>query len=119
MKNILFKIIPSFIAFTLVGCTGGVTIKDTAGYKVTFKRENVRCLDKGEDVHYPNRGEWPGTYIHVSDKERQCYASGVVKDLAGKKYAQRYESTCHVIYPELIKTETAPACLAANKLDLF
>tara|TARA_Y100001968_G_C18710444_1_gene415432 strand:- start:151 stop:435 length:285 start_codon:yes stop_codon:yes gene_type:complete len=94
MKNIYLKIIPSFIAFTLVGC--GVNLKDEAGNKITFKREDVSC--------------W------FEDGAYRCRANGVVEDLAGYKYAKSYKDAC---YFKDVERERKIACVAGLKFGLY
>ena len=99
MKKNYLRIIP-LIAFTLVGCTGGVTIKDTTGNKVTFKSEDVRCDDLIGGSH---------TY--------SCRANGVVEDLAGNKYAKSYINAFCIT--DWKKSETNIACVAGLKFGLY
>tara|TARA_Y100001968_G_scaffold231633_1_gene214384 strand:- start:508 stop:822 length:315 start_codon:yes stop_codon:yes gene_type:complete len=100
-KNL--KIIP-LIAFTLVGCAGGVTIKDTEGNKITFKREDVSCRKEYDDG-------W-------SDRWFEFTANGVVEDLAGNKYAQQYLSLCNPD-PKAKERATNIACVAGLKFGLY
>ena len=108
MKKNYLKIVP-LIAFTLVGCTGGATLKDTAGNKITFKRENVSCT---KDLAYTNYGEFgPEVYY-------KCTANGVREDLAGKKYAKQYEEWCDSD-TESKESESNIACVAGLKFGLY
>ena len=98
MKKNYLKIIP-LIAFTLVGCTGGVTIKDTAGNKITFKREDVSCELTNKPYGF------------------ECRANGVVEDLAGNRFAKSYEY--YYCDPKDKESETNIACAAALKFGLY
>ena len=115
MKKNYLNIIP-LIAFTLVGCTGTggryddhllkynlkdiqftvkdkseVTLNDKAGNKITFKRENLSCLE-GEEFESRNEG------IKISATElKRCTAKGLVQDLDGSiKRTRRYKASCYV-----------------------
>ena len=105
MKNIYLKFIPSFIAFTLVGCTGAVTLKDEAGNKITFKREDVSCTEGADSGRNGS-----GLYFN-------CAANGVVEDLAGYKSAERYEGW--VCYTADKESETNIACVAGVNFGLY
>ena len=98
MKNIYLKFIPSFIAFTLFGCTEGVTLKDTAGNKVTFKRAKVSCIEI------------------TAASDFFCKAIGVVEESTGNKYSEQYGNWCET---EWKGNETEIACLAGLKFGLY